>query len=313
MAKKKTNSQKKSKDIDSSINSDQQSFDFANFLKQQGIEFDFVDPESADLLPPVRAGAEVRQSMEQSALQEAQSLMYQAWEAPNKSQRLKLARKALEISPDCVDAYVLLAEENAPTAAEARAFYEQGVQAGERALGKRKFKEFTGYFWGVLETRPYMRARFGLADVLWELGEREEAARQMQDMLRLNPNDNQGVRDRLAALLLEMKDDRSLEKLLKQYKDDWSANWKYTRALVAYRKSGRSPAANKALKAALEQNQFVPAYLLGEKRFPKQLPPFISPGADSEAVYYAIDALTPWVETDGALAWLAEMAEPDRG
>ena len=80
----------------------------------------------------------------------------------------------MEISPDCADAYVLLAE-HAKTADEAQNLYEQGVAAGERALGREAFAEHEGHFWGVLETRPYMRARQGLAQCLWEAGRRREA------------------------------------------------------------------------------------------------------------------------------------------
>jgi tetratricopeptide repeat protein len=41
---------------------------------------------------------------------------------------------------------------------------------------------------------PYMRARLGLAHSLWTAGRRDEAVQHLQDMLRLNPGDNQGVR-----------------------------------------------------------------------------------------------------------------------
>ena len=34
------------------------------------------------------------------------------------------------------------------------------------ALGPRGFKQYAGHFWGFLETRPYMRARAGLAGTL---------------------------------------------------------------------------------------------------------------------------------------------------
>ncbi len=59
--------------------------------------------------------------------------MYEAWNAQG-ARRAQLARKALEISPDCADAYVLLAEEKARTLGEARDLFVQGVAAGERAL-----------------------------------------------------------------------------------------------------------------------------------------------------------------------------------
>ena len=80
----------------------------------------------------------------------------------------------MEISADCADAYVLLSE-GARDAGEARRLLEQGVAAGERALGREYFEENAGHFWGLLETRPYMRARQGLAQILWAQGECDAA------------------------------------------------------------------------------------------------------------------------------------------
>jgi hypothetical protein len=99
-------------------------------------------------------------------LEQAQQLIYEAWEAPSGRRRVQLAREALKLSPDRADAYVLLAEEAARSLEEARDLYEQGMQAGERSLGPRAFKDDVGHFWGILETRPYMRARAGLAACL---------------------------------------------------------------------------------------------------------------------------------------------------
>ena len=83
--------------------------------------------------------------------------MYDAWEAPTKRQRLALVRKALKRSPLCADAYVLLAEETAGSVADAIDLYRRGVEAGELAVGPEAFEDDVGHFWGVLDTRPYMR------------------------------------------------------------------------------------------------------------------------------------------------------------
>src|SRR4051794_23072206 len=45
-----------------------------------------------------------------SPLSRAQEIMYEAFDTPSPAKRVKLAKKALETSPDCADAYVLLAE-----------------------------------------------------------------------------------------------------------------------------------------------------------------------------------------------------------
>src|SRR5947199_51392 len=118
--------------------------------------------------------------------------MYRAWETTGRQARITLAKRALAISPLCADAYVLLAEESAESLEEAKALYARGVEAGELALGPKTFKEDVGYFWGLLETRPYMRARAGLAQALWTSGSRDEAIAHYREMLRLNPGDNQG-------------------------------------------------------------------------------------------------------------------------
>src|SRR6478672_108203 len=84
-------------------------------------------------------------------LDEAQELMYQAFGTPDNDERAKLAKQALDLSPDCADAYVLLAEQ-AKSHKQALDLFEKGVAAGERALGPRAFREDVGHFWGLLET-----------------------------------------------------------------------------------------------------------------------------------------------------------------
>jgi len=266
-------------------------------------EFGSIDEANAYLQGLLGSGGIPEPASAQSALDRAQDLMYDAWEATG-SRRVKLARQALEISPDCADAYVLLAE-HARSPQEAKELYEQGVRAGERALGPRTFEEDVGHFWGLIETRPYMRAREGLANMLWLLGERRAAIEHYADMLRLNPGDNQGIRYVLANCLLRERDDEALEKLLDQFKDDAMAEWLYTRALLLFRREGPGRKANAALKKALQENKFVPAYLLGTKRLPRQLPAYIGFGDENEAVSYAAGALDVWRETPGAIEWLS--------
>ena len=137
-------------------------------------------------------------------LDAAQQLMYEAFDAESPRRQIELARRALQISPDCADAYVLLAE-YASSLEEAISLYEKGVAAGARALGEKGFREYQGHFWGFLPTRPYMRARAGLADALWAAGKREESVSHYQALLELNPNDNQGIRYRLASALLDLQ------------------------------------------------------------------------------------------------------------
>jgi tetratricopeptide (TPR) repeat protein len=240
-----------------------------------------------------------------TALDRAQELMYRAWSSHGK-RRVQLARQALQLSPDCADAYVLLAEETAASAAEARSLYARGVVAGERALGADVFKDGAGQFWAMIETRPYMRAREGLAECLWALGQRDDAIAHYQAMLKLNPGDNQGVRYMLASCLLESGYYEQADLLIRSYRADESAAWLYSKALLAFRRDGKGRRATLARTKALEANINVPAYLLGLERLPPSSPASYQRGDEAEAWAYLTYALRAWTDSPEALDWLAD-------
>ena len=235
---------------------------------------------------------------------DAQDIMYDAWDADTRKQRVALARKALAVSPRCADAYVLLAQETARTVDEALDLYRKGVEAGKLALGDAAFEQDAGHFWGILETRPYMRARQGLAQALRAKGRRDEAVEHYWDMLRLNPNDNQGIRYLLLDGLLELGRDSDAARLLRQYKGDGTAAWAFSEALLSFRRHGDGAASRAALHRAVKVNAHVPGYLCGRKKLRRHLPDFIGMGDEDEAVAYVHDAKAAWAAAPGATAWL---------
>ncbi len=253
-------------------------------------------------LSGVMKNGKALQWIPKTPLEKAQSLIFEALETSGK-ERLKLVNQALKASPDCADAYALLAEEKAQSLEEALALYDAGVKAGERALGEKIFQEEVGHFWKMVETRSYMRARAGLARCLWELGKHKEAIEHYRDILRLNPGDNQGIRYVLAACLLELGEISALQALLEQY-DEPTADWLYTEALVAFIQQGDSPDARQHLLQALEHNRHVVLYLLGQKRLPRQLPDRVGFGDESEAIVYTAEFGSGWLKAKDAISWL---------
>jgi len=235
-------------------------------------------------------------------LEQAQDIIYRAVEARGR-RRIQLARKALGLSADCADAYVVLAEQAASPGA-ARDLYAQAIAAGERALGPLAFEENAGHFWDMVRTRPYMRGLFGLARCLEELGQADEAIGHYQELLRLNPTDNQGVRDILLPVLLATGRDGEAGAMFEQFDDDIGATWQYGWALWTFRREGDSQLARDRLRAAVRVNRHVPAYLTGRAQRPGPLPESYSYGSEEEAVLCA-DALgDAWRATPGAEAWL---------
>jgi len=232
----------------------------------------------------------------------AEDLIYEAWEVTG-ARRVALARKALALWPDCADAYVLLAQATS-SLEHARELLEEGVAAGERALGHRVFTEEAGEFWLIFETRPYMRARAALAAVLWRLSRHEEAVEHQRELLRLNPRDNQMLRYRQANWLLELKSYDELKELFAAHADDRAPGFVYTQALAAFARRGDNTTSRALRAKALKLNPHMPAYLTGRSPLPHKHPDYTVFGEESEAVDYAAGAGALWARVPGALNWL---------
>lgn len=237
--------------------------------------------------------------------------MQEAWDAPSMEEAVELAIAALALCLDCSDAYTLLAEVLPGGLDEQRTMLRRGVEAGRRALGADFFEDEAGNFWLILETRPFMRCLSELALCEWAMGHHDEAIELSRELLRLNPNDNQGIRHLLAAWLLELDRPGELRRLLDAYEDDSFASWPYTYALLAFQREGDTPASRALLAQALQANPHVPAYLLDGKAAPPDPPDTIALGGEDEALAVALQYGSSWKRTPGALAWLQEFQGPD--
>jgi tetratricopeptide (TPR) repeat protein len=233
----------------------------------------------------------------------ARSLIYDALQTDGK-QRYKLAEEALALNPNCVDAYVILAEKT-KSLEEAILLYEKGLLAGERDLGKNFFQENKGYFWGLLETRPYMRAKQHYAEALSHLGKITEAVQQFEELLELNPMDNQGVRYSLFVAYMNAGEYQKAGNLLSEY-DEGTANGAYNKLLLELSEKGFSKKALLLLKAAKKENKFVIPYLIGKKRLPAYPPDYYGFGDENEAIVYADMHLHLWKKVDGLAEWLKD-------
>lgn len=227
-----------------------------------------------------------------SKRERARELLFDAWESVG-AERVRLAKRAIELYPDSADAYVILAEEVASSLKEMRDYYYRGMVAGEHDLGSDYFTENRGHFWGIIETRPYMRAKRGYAECSWEMGEYEEALDHYRQMLDLNPGDNQGIRYDLLRGLLELRQYEEAEDLLEKY-PEISAHMAYNHVLLTFVTSGLSPHVDEQLEEAFTVNPYVPDYLLGKKALPDERPKYIGFGDELEAIEYAFDHVQLW-------------------
>ena len=277
-------------------------------LRELVLEQDFATEEEMQaFLDREVVGKKIPRPKAEGPKQAARELALEAMDTPGR-RGIALARRALELDPDSTMALLSLAERAfEPEIAVER--YLEAVAAAERGLDPEIFDEGIGAFWGIPETRPYMEARKGLGDALWLDGRRREAVNQYIELLGLNPNDNQGVRDILAPALMALGEDKAAEKLLKRYDEDFTAAPTFNRALVTFRLKGDTKAARSRLATALERNCQVADLLLERLDFPDEIPRGYAVGSFDEAVFYVMNADDAWTETPGALEWLAKFVD----
>lgn len=233
-----------------------------------------------------------------------QDLLQKAAEATSTKKRIQLAEAALEIYPNSSDAYLILAEE-AENEHEARASLKLGMDAGRRELGELFFEKNKGHFWELSETRPYIRICKSYAESCWFGGNGEEAAKTLEHILELNPEDNTGARYLLVAVYLYNNRLDDTDRMLKSFgKDDAAAAFAYDRIVLEYKRNGITSQLKMLYRIARNVNKHVPDYLLGGKRLPHSLPDFIGMGDANEAVEYVIMHSRLWASLPDLLKWM---------
>jgi tetratricopeptide (TPR) repeat protein len=231
-------------------------------------------------------------------------------DAPTEAQARKLAKRALRLDPDCVDALVVMIDLDAHSARERIEGLQRAVVAGERSLGAKFIDENEGHFWLLIETRPYMRALECLAEAYRSHEISCDAIKVYEKILKLNPNDNQGVRDPLLGLYLETGDLNGAALLFHQYREDGSANFAWARVLERFL-AGDREGASAALRAARGANRHMELILTGRTPLPEERPEMYSPGSMEEAalcVSYLSGALAEHKE---AALWLFDQLKKD--
>ena len=234
---------------------------------------------------------------------QAQEIAYRGWEKNSASKRTKAAQKAIKISPDGVDPYLLLAHD-APSWEDALDHELKALAAAERLLGSDPFTEYEDLFWGATITRPYMRTRFAIGYNLWKQNKIEESINHFQDLLKLNPGDNQGARYILAAILLEQDERGATQRLIAKYSEDPLCHWPYVRVLLHFRRKGDTPACRDFLRQAIQSNPFVPYYLKGTITAESWEIEYVKIGDHTEALDHFQIFNKAWRTTEYAIEWI---------
>ncbi len=238
------------------------------------------------------------------------------------------ALRALKEDPDCVNAFMFLAQIQ-PTLKKEIQFNRKAV-----AAGRRKFSDLIesidpqgGHgLWGHHEARPFLCAMQEMAGNLQANGDEAAAIVVFEEILAINPGDNQGIRDQLVVAYLREDGWDRAQAIFDRFPDDEGCQFLYAKLFLELGRAfaeapvefdfenGRDPfdalpekalvGARKALKQAVEQYPWAVALLtdmrlsmvepLGSYRY----------GSPSEALGCARLSVSVWLGAPMAATWL---------
>lgn len=251
----------------------------------------------------------------QSDFERAESLINGIPEGTAPEEVVRIAKQALAYSEDCMGAwfeYGVHAEDTA-TALER---FEKGIEKGRVRLQEQIKKSGEGHgLWGYIEARDFMRLLEEKAKALVELNGMEKAEEVYEEMLALNPGDNQGIRSDLLRILMIHRRLDDARKLLGRFPNDPMASMAYGRALLEIVETAErtglqipdvdSPGAPanaaaflkslgpefqtavKLLNHAVKMNPFVPLFMTHGSLLDVEVDDEASIGGPYEAVVYA--------------------------
>ncbi|XP_053074146.1 suppressor of tumorigenicity 7 protein isoform X2 [Acinonyx jubatus] len=204
-------------------------------------------------------------------LRPADAIMQKAWRERNPQARISAAHEALEINeirsrvevpliasstiweikllPKCATAYILLAEEEATTIAEAEKLFKQALKAGDGCYRRSQQLQHHGSQYEAQHRRDtnvlvYIKRR--LAMCARRLGRTREAVKMMRDLMKEFPLLSMfNIHENLLEALLELQAYADVQAVLAKYDDislPKSATICYTAALLKARAvSDKSP------------------------------------------------------------------------
>lgn len=187
---------------------------FQEYVKENDIDIDTPeDLEKAmeEFLSFYKDGEEAGSEFDQ-----AYQLLDQALAMESRQEAMECVERALEIYPDFTDAKLLKAELQ-ETPWETIDELEKLEKEERQKLEKDDYFREEGFFWAIMETRPYIRILNSLVHQHMQCHQYTLAKQWALRLLELNHDDNTGIRFQLMGIYTILEQQEELKTLLEQY------------------------------------------------------------------------------------------------
>jgi tetratricopeptide (TPR) repeat protein len=234
----------------------------AALVEAHRTEFIALETEIARLLGRTKKREETEMRATEASAQKADEVFDEGmehWWMGDRSLASRYFRKTLKLDPMHADAHnhLGIAALDRRRFKEAEVHFTNAIQGGERGIEREGRK----VLWGNIDNRPYLRGLGNLAILRRRQKRYEDALEIHERLLKLNPDDNQGVRFLVPEELHRLG---RLDEAIRAYRraPEFPES-RYGLALVLHAK-GQAKDAGIALLSGFAGNCYVPPLLLGE-------------------------------------------------
>ncbi len=184
--------------------------------------------------------------------------------------------------------------------------WEEAVEIGTQCFPANVSMADMRLEWTWLENRPFLRAYEAFGVDLYEQDRLEEALTVFNNLLSLNPADNQGIRALAIKTNFDLERPEEVLRICDCFPEDGLADTYYGRLLALYQLKCKDRL-EKSLKEAIEFLPLIARELVksNHTEFDNLLQSDFDDERD-EAVYYWENYGQYWQETDGAIKFLKE-------
>ena len=240
-----------------------------------------------------------------------------ACETKSRRKAIKYCEKVLELDPDYLDAESMLANIDARNAFDHLERMNKVCKHGEELMKKEGFlPDSIGSFWGILETRPYMRALCSKLQTLIEIGMMKKAIDVAEEMLTLCESDNMGIRFQLVSLYAYFEDAMNANRILEKYPSQ--ATSMLMPLSLLYFKLGDLELSKKYLDSIMETNKDFRNFLKYTNSYPIQsfydesIRQGYRPYSMSEIIMCLMDSTFLFERADAYFEWANQICNPKK-
>ena len=239
-------------------------------------------------------------------IKKANALCDIAWKERNFNKRIKIAKEALLVSEKCSEAYIILSYDNSITNNEKKEYVLKAVEFSEDIIGKDNIYKYKKDFLKEDFTRTYYSSKYRLGNLLWEIGEGNEAINVFLDLINIYPEDSTLIRLTLMSWMIIKERFKELKELFGNYKNDFLAGAKYSKALYYFIRKEEDKALRN-LRIANSNNPYIMEYLLKIKKVNMKEIEFNKLGSEGEAINYLRFGEEAWNSFENSKKWLKEV------